>query len=270
MTDVSIATWNLHHGVDKRSASMKATWRYLETELRPTVALIQEADGVPATTGGQVVERADEVRYETAVVGYAGRVEPITEAVTRHSKIPVDLAPRVPGTYAIAQVVGLKEVDPFVAVSVYGRIIGGYAQTSILRALADLIPLLDSPQYRDRIVLGGDLNAFDQPPADRTSQKRWAVLWQLFESLGLVNLLQQTQPKRGVLPGCRCGRTDCWHVETWRPVSKRHVPGVWCLDYLFATKQLADRLIDLEVVGAERPQVWNLSDHCPLVARFDL
>lgn len=271
MAEISVATWNLHHGVDKRAASVKKTWRFLADEIQPTVALIQEADGIPDTPGGQFHSRADEARYETAVVGYGGHLESVDAVVTPHSKRAIDLTPTIPGTFAVAQLGGLPASDPpFVAVSLYGRIIGGYAQTSILRTLADLIPLFDSPRYKRRIVLGGDLNAFDQPPADRTSRRRWAVLFDLFKSLGLVNLLELTQAERGPLVGCRCGNAVCWHVATWRPASKRTLPSLWCLDYLFATKELAERLSSLEVWGKDRPEVWAISDHCPLVARFEL
>jgi endonuclease/exonuclease/phosphatase family metal-dependent hydrolase len=275
MTDISVVTWNLHHGVDKRAASMEATWRFIRDEIRPTVAIVQEADGIPATPGGHQHSRAHDAKYETAVVGYAATVVPLAEVVSPYSKVSFDLTPTIPGTYAIGELVDGELVDidddsPFVVVSLYGRILGGYSQMSILRAIADLVPLFDSPKYKRRIVLGGDLNAFDQPTGDRKSRRRWAILFDLFRSLGLVNLLQQTQPLRGPLAGCPCGNAACWHVETWRPASKRAVPSLWCLDYLFATKQLADRLTRLEIWGKDRPEVWEISDHCPLVARFDL
>ena len=45
MTQISVATWNLHQAVDRRPENIKATWRYLEDEVSPTVALVQEAVG---------------------------------------------------------------------------------------------------------------------------------------------------------------------------------------------------------------------------------
>jgi hypothetical protein len=82
MAKVSIATWNLHQGVDKRLATMEATWRYLKRAINPTVALVQEADGIPTTPGGSIVERADDVCFETAVAAYAGHLEPLPEVTT--------------------------------------------------------------------------------------------------------------------------------------------------------------------------------------------
>ena len=59
MTDVSVATWNLHHAVVKNTDQRAATWRYLKEEIRPTIALIQEAAGdIPTTPGGNTSERA--------------------------------------------------------------------------------------------------------------------------------------------------------------------------------------------------------------------
>ena len=269
MTEIAIATWNLHQAVDRRRANIEATWRYLSDEARPTVALIQEADATQDAPGGTRASRADDVRYETQVVAYAGRLESLPDVATRYSsRTSFGVTPTVPATFAAARVVDLPGVEPFVAVSFYGRMAPLYAQIGVLRAVADLIPLFDSHQYNRRIVLGGDLNVFDQA-RDRVGRERWKAILQLVESLGLVNLLKLTQPERGPLAGCPCRQPDCWHVETFRHRARRSdTPSYWTTDYLFATRDLADRLLGLEVWN-DRAEVWRLSDHCPLVARFD-
>jgi hypothetical protein len=99
---------------------------------------------------------------------------------------------------------------------------------------------------------------------------RWKAILGLLESLGLINLLKATQGQRGPLPGCPCREVDCWHVETFRHRNRRTSDaGYFTTDYLFATPELADRLIGFEVWN-DRPEVWELSDHCPIVAQFDL
>ncbi len=277
MPEISVATWNLHHGVDHRPERMAGTWGFLREVITPTVALIQEADGVPETDGDAVISPSGHPRrrFETAVVGYTGRVQHISEATSRYAKTrPVPIGPTTPLTHAAALVTP-PDADPFAAVSLYG-IIDPYSQASVLRALADLMPLLDDPVLGRRLVIGGDLNAYDNgPSADAASRARWAVIFELFRSLGLVNLLERrraTQRWEGLppVPRCRCGRGDaCFHVETWR--SARGSIGFWCLDYLFATKELEQHLVgEIEVWGETHPEVWGLSDHCPLVARFDL
>ena len=136
--------------------------------------------------------------------------------------------------------------------------------------MADLIPLFDDPRHNRKVVLGGDLNAYDQSN-DKVERGRWQAILALVESLGLVNLLKLTQPERGPLSGCPCVESACWHVETFRHLSRSaDNPGYFTNDHLFATKDLADRLVRLEVWGTDRLEVWKLSDHCPLVAHFDL
>jgi exonuclease III len=162
------------------------------------------------------------------------------------------------------------DAEPFVAISVYGRMAPLYAQTGILRAIADLIPLFDAPAFNRRIVLGGDLNVFDQT-TDMFLRERWHAIMVLIESLGLVNLLKLTNGDRDRDPGCPCGEASCWHIETFRHRNRAISGTGLTMDYLFATPELADRLVrPLEFWGASRPEVWDLSDHCPVVARFDL
>lgn len=272
MTEVSVATWNLHQAIDRRPENIAATWRYLEHNVRPTVALVQEAlaKSIPDTPERSFYWLARDVQYETAVVAYAGKLEPLPEIATRYSaRARFAITPSVPATFSLARVVDVADVEPFVAISFYGRMAPLYAQTGVLRAVADIIPLFDSPQYSRRVVLGGDLNVFDQT-TDRVMRERWMAIVAVVEALGLVNLLRQTRADRDPAPGCPCRADDCWHVETFRHRQRRSAtPGYFTTDYLFATKELAARVTALEVWG-DRAEVWELSDHCPLVARFEL
>lgn len=269
MTEVSVATWNLHQAMDRRPANMAATQRFLEDEIRPTVALLQEVAVGSETALGPFFNQAGELPYGTAVVAYQGKLEPLPEVTTRYSATTAfQISPRVPGTFAAARVVDLPGVEPFVAISLYGRMAPLYAQTSVLRAVADLVPLFDAPQLNRRIVIGGDLNVYDQTD-DQVMRRRWEAILALIDSLGLVNLLKQTQPARGPLPDCPCKGPGCWHVETFRHRNRpADRPGFFTTDYLFASPDLASRLSRLEVVG--RQEAWELSDHCPVVAHFDL
>ena len=269
MTQVSVATWNLHQAMDRRPANVAATQRFLEDEIRPTVALLQEVALGSETALGPFFNQAGKLPYGTAVVAYHGKLEPLPEVTTRYSaQTPFQISPCVPGTFAGARVVDLPGVEPFVAISMYGRMAPLYAQTSVLRAVADLIPLFDAPSLNRRIVIGGDLNVYDQTD-DQPLKFRWGAILALIDSLGLVNLLKQTQPARGPLPGCPCKESACWHVETFRhrnhPAGK---PGFFTTDYIFASPGIASRLSHLEVLS--QPEAWELSDHCPVVAHFDL
>jgi hypothetical protein len=270
VTRVSVATWNLHQAMDRRPINISTTWRYLEEQIRPTVALVQEAlaNTIPPTEGGSINSEAENVPYQAAIVAYAGRLERIDEVFTKYSsRQPFPLRPSIPGAFAVARVLDLPGTEPFIAISLYGRMAPIYAQTTVLHAVADLIPLFDASPKNRLVVLGGDLNVYDQT-RNVALHERWKAIVATVEALGMVNLFKLTQPERGPSAGCLCGDAACYHVETFRHRRQTaNSPGLMT-DYLFATKALADRLVELEVWN-DRPDVWTLSDHCPVVAHFE-
>jgi hypothetical protein len=267
LTDITIATWNMHHGMDRRRATVDQGWAYLREGIAPTVALVQEAAEIPVVPGQAIESRAGDLRYRTGVVGYGVRVEPVPELRARYlGSSRVAIAPRVEATLALGMVTS-NSFAPFVAISMYGRIEGGYAQTNVLRAVADLIPLFDSRAYGNRVVLGGDLNVYDQT-GDLVMKDRWQAIVRLIESLGLINLAKLTQPQRGRLKGCPCNELDCYHVTTFRHRNSRAGSRGFMNDYLFATRDLAKGLSSFKAL--DNPEVRALSDHAPLIAKFDL
>lgn len=85
MTEISVATWNLHQAVERRPAIIEATWRYLEDVISPSVALVQEATALPDEPDRAFYWPAGVVRYDTAVVAYDGSLEPLAEVNPRVS-----------------------------------------------------------------------------------------------------------------------------------------------------------------------------------------
>jgi hypothetical protein len=268
VSELSVVTWNLHQAVDKRATNMARTWVYLANEIAPTVALVQEALVVPENVRGAVVSEAAP-GYSTAVIGYGAAIQSLPAARSRFSsRHEFPTTATVPGTFAAAQIVEAAGARPIVFVSLYGLMAPVYAQIGILRAIADLIPLFDDRSLNVNVVVGGDLNAYDQS-TDRVERARWKSILNLVESLGLVNLLKQTKSTRPLLATCPCDEEECWHVETFRNRNRRdHTGGYYTTDYLLATPQLASRLSDLRVIN--EPEVWEMSDHTPIVARFSL
>jgi len=185
-----------------------------------------------------------------------------------------DLTPEGPykGAVSIADV-ETPQFGTVTAISVYGLMNPLYAQTTIFRVVADLIPLFDSPRRgRRHFVLGGDINAHTQTE-DRSSLPRYKAMFAAIESLGLRNCFKDTVYKREKLQGCPCQEPECFHVQTHRHPAHRGtrletVGGH--NDYLFASPDLADRLVACYAVGASDETVWQLSDHCPVVAVFNL
>jgi hypothetical protein len=76
-------------------------------------------------------------------------LEEIGAVRTRYGSTRFTMLGTYPGSTIVARVL-------VTCVSVYG-LMNVYAQTTMLRIVADLIPLFDSPEG-ERVVLGGDLN----------------------------------------------------------------------------------------------------------------
>ena len=116
-------------------------------------------------------------------------------------------------------------------------------------------------------MLAGDLNVYDQT-SDLVMKERWRAILHVVESLGLVNLAKHTRDARGPLEGCPCRDPGCYHITTFRHRSSKPGSLGFMNDYMFASPDLADRLTSFEVI--DRPDVWEMSDHAPLVGTFDL
>ena len=183
-------------------------------------------------------------------------------AKSRHHREAVPLIRAHPGCMAIAQV-SIPNADPIVVVSMYGMIHESYAVTTVQGLLNDLTPLIDSALGK-RLVVGGDLNLSTQ--LDPPHRQRHQNVFERFEAFGLVNLLS-LRNTRTPLEGCPCDDAPCRHVQTHRH-NRSDKP--WQDDYLFASKALAERLTNSYALDSGDPDPWSLSDHCPVVAEFDL
>lgn len=262
-----IATWNMDHW--KRTAQVRSSaWTYLADQVRPDVALVQEA--VPPSDLVSIYHEIGVGRhFGSAVVSYGTPMSEVRTAVTRYSASRAfDLHQTFPGSVAIAEV-RPQNSDPITVISLYG-LIDVYAQTTVLQQVADLIPLFDTGKDDEmRIVLAGDLNLHTQARAS-VERRRAAGIIGAIESLGLVNLFELTKDDRPPYPNCRCADSGhCYHVETHRHASLRDDRMGGHNDYIFASPALAVKgRVDLELFHGS--EAWGLSDHCPIVASFDL
>jgi len=164
---------------------------------------------------------------------------------------------------------GAPRVD-FVAVSAYAQINRGLAYPTAQAIVDDLEALLRSPAA-ERLLVGGDFNAWDQftaTAADFRARQIWQALWRRLGNLGLVNLLQLTRASRTRLDWCACGLDDgCWHVPTVRRM--RAGRPAHC-DYILVSRWFADRLVDVDVVDIRDSELADASDHAPVTATFEL
>lgn len=265
MPELRVATWNMDNW--KQSASSRdVAWRWLRETVHPDIALLQEA--IPSHDVGKVIWRETGIDrnrpWSSAVASFGPVLKEIRKWKGDANRGKKDLCRSFPGTVIVAQV-GLPHLDPIMVVSIYGLIDDGYASTTVHQQVSDLNPLLDSPQGR-RLIIGGDLNCSTQlDPPYRSIHRN---LFGRFEAYGLVDLTWATRNQRPVLADCPCDESPgCGHVQTHRH-GRSSKP--WQDDYLFASRALAQKVVACEVVNDGSPSPWDFSDHCPVVATFDL
>lgn len=257
----------------RRSQELRErAWAFLESTVRPDIALVQEA--VPIGRGRAVVFREGGIRDERAepprdlwwgsgVVSYGPAISAVESATGPFSAAPVSLLRSFPGAVAIADV---GDSGSLVVISAYGVIDRGYADTTVHRILSDLTPLIDERQGVG-IVFAGDLNITTQWSAKHRSflrgrheecLRRDRNLFDRFEALGLRNVAVRSAS--GALPACDCSDGDeCRHVQT-----QRHERSTfpWQNDYIFLSRDLLDRVVRVEVF--DQDDAWELSGHCPI------
>lgn len=200
--------------------------------------------------------------WGSAVASWGVLLEAADQIANRWTKEPVELDRTVPGSVVVATADVSGTTVTYV--SIYGAFEHGYSVTTVHRQLSDLVPLFDSQLGRN-LIIGGDLNCSTQvEPPHRAWHRN---LFERFASFGLVNLLEVTADRRAPLEGCWCEDDPCPHVQTHRHLGQEG-SRPWHDDYLFATKPIAERLVDCQVVT--EPDPWGLSDHAPVVATFEI
>lgn len=223
------------------------------------MALLQETVPPAAMRRDHLVYRplARARAWGSAVValGDGIDVQEIDAVRTRYSTQLFSMLGSVPGAVMVARA-AVPEFGSVTFVSVYGVMEHVYSQTTMLRIVADLIPLFDSPEG-EHVVLGGDFNVSTTMAAGRAELPRCKAILHAIESLGLQNLAEVVKDRPPRPERCPCGEAECKHMFTYYTGQ---------LDYLYATPSLARRCQRLHVPT----DTTELSDHMPIVAEFDL
>jgi hypothetical protein len=143
------------------------------------------------------------------------------------------------------------DLQPIAFVSVYG-VWDGSPVGSMLRAVADLLPLFDSPDGA-RVVLGGDFNVSRSTDDPQFLYQAEAVL-SAVRALGLVEAkgLVARPPEGAADCSCTLGPA-CGHIATWHSAE---------LDHLFVSPGLATQVTAL--TADPQAVAAGLSDHVPL------
>ena len=259
---LSVATWNMNYwqGIRSSPTHVRDCWDYVG-RLGIDLALVQEAVPLPhdqglflwRAVGGTrawgtgIFSANDELRLEeidSSALQADRRYEALSEGGL--------LEESHPGCVRAADVYLNDGRYVVTVVSIYG--IHGdpglngvrYVPTTVHRMLSDLTPLLDR-SWR-RIVLGGDLNI--SPQIAYPDTRHHEVLLDRIKAFGLTDLL---------------GHFNDDFVQTYRhPRSAKP----WQDDWLFASKKLMPGLLSCKAV--QTADAWRLSDHCPVVAEFEI
>jgi hypothetical protein len=295
---LGVATWNMDHWKrmrdDPSGQTQRDAWAYLQT-LNVDVALVQEAVPPPfidpATWPVRSHPAPDQPdawfihpryrRWGSAVVVFnpALEFEPIETTPLNSPRDHKGLWISHPGTWAGVRIAP-PDQPPINLISAYGlfddwnaEIKSGYTTTTVNRLMSDLTPLLDSEEGA-RTLIAGDLNVGTQYTDPSPEEPhRWGRMhratMERISAFGLVDSLAKcVAPDRGPLVGCPCGPApDCRHVRTYRHDNRTDGPP-WQNESFFATRALADGLATCAAVDDEA--AWALSDHCPVIAEFDL
>jgi exonuclease III len=276
---IKIATWNMDHwkGVRRTPTHTQQAWDYVAT-LKADVVLLQEAVPPPPAFAATVFPPRDEparwhsggrAAFGTAVVVFG-------HAATEVESRPLGAADRTqqlpqshPGAFVAAKV-ALGNDTELLAVSLYGVLDGPlldketYSTTSLHRSLSDLTPALYRARMRP-VILGGDLNVSTQFAAPWRAAHR--AVFDRITAFGVEDCTRATAATREALVGCPCDEAEaCIHVQTHRHPQSQ-VP--WQNDYLFASRnKLMKHLVSCQTL--DEPGAWALSDHCPVVATFEV
>lgn len=256
-------TWNISH---RRNV---AIWEYLDG-LQPDVALVQEA--VPPPGLDRVIYRQGGIGrnrpWGSAIVSYGPAMTEVTSAKSHWNKQEASILNTFPGS-VVAATVEVAGGITVTMINVYAVIDNGYAVTTLHRILSDLVPLFDDRRYNRHVILAGDLNAGSQGPPEDPDVKRSAyAVARIRNDFDLVDCVDLKLGPTRHLPNCPCGAPECRHYRTQRHRGDSPVP--WQNDYVFATPNLTDRLTSCQPLNGDDDPAWRLSDHCPIIAEFDL
>ena len=245
----------------KRSVQQRRdAWEYLRTRAQADVMLLQECVPLQDMGPGRSVHRriGGHRPWGSSVVALAEEAEAweIDTVRTRYGRMQYSMLGHIPGAVIVARA-NLPGCGPITCVSVYCAM-DLYAQTTMFRIVADLIPLFDSPDGA-RVVVGGDFNVTTALHPNKLELPRYKAIFSAIESLGLTDLSGITPNRPDPIPECPCLQPDCRHFQTFESGTQ--------LDWMYATPELACRCTRVRIDRS----VWpSLSDHVPIIAEFEI
>lgn len=257
-----VATWNLKQAVAPKKP-LAELWSWMEQTIDPDVIILTEAK-VPKTgfDNWSTQWHPDGIgrrrRWGTVIAGRGVELRKVDEVrVGGRSR---RLEHSWPATIEVADVLIDGERWGTVA-GVYGLTVDqtgascGHGRITIPLAIAELDPLFNSDRF-DRLILGGDFNL-------------WPVDVPRFLREEMLDLVEATGETRNPLEGCTgCDLgSKCCHVWTHKNGNSPNAARQQ-IDFLFASRALAEELHNVAAGVNDFPDAWDVSDHAPILAEF--
>ena len=188
---------------------------------------------------------------------------------------PDEIAVSGIGTITAARVTPKDDsIEPFIAVSMYGRWLGPhpsvrsswiYSDASVHRIISDISVFIGhSDATKHRIIAAGDLNLLygygDE--GDPYWAARYRTVFDRMNAIGLEFVGPQAPHGRQAKTPPVGQPADSLNVVTFTPNSRSLGDGVSQLDYVFASRGFHE---SVKVRALNEVDEWGSSDHCRVV-----
>ena len=259
-----VATWNIKQAVAPKKP-LDDLWLWAADHVNADVMVFTEAKvpkgGVPQ--GWTAVWDLDGIgkgrRWGTVIAARGLDLIDVSEGVSGRGGFSVSHT--WPGTVKIVDVVQNGKVLLTVA-GVYGITVdvagnktgSGYASVPVI--LDDLRDLMKSTRGKN-LVIAGDFNLWPSHMPEVLYKKMVDVVEETFDARELIGC-----------SGCSSMESPCGHMWTHKNGNK---PGakVQHLDYIFVSPKIARNIVEVKGGVADFPDVWDVSDHAPVVMELD-
>jgi exonuclease III len=261
-----VATWNVGHAVAPKMPFAQQ-WEWFEREVEADIVILTETKPDFSVCGPDwsFVYREGGIggrrRWGTAIGAYGDQLRDVTNGVPGRGGFKVNHT--YPGYVSIADLVD-EENDGETLLTIVGihaplldregnKVKWGGESIEVI--MEDLQGLINSDRG-EMLIIAGDLNVhpLHVPPS-------------LYENF--LDVVEASADIREPLEGCvNCGMGDeCGHLWTHRNGSSPNA-AVQNIDYIFISEGVAEMLKAIGGGSGDFPDVWDISDHAPVIADF--
>ena len=238
---IKIATWNMAYWSHK--SLLAESWDYFLNDLNCDILLFQES-----------FPDYEKLSAEKLVWNKIGGTRPWGSGVysSKYNIKEVVIETKFIGSITAAEI-EISDNFKLIVISVYGlmeKILNvTYAIPNLHRIFSDLTGLIEGRDTKNRLVIGGDLNASLQIDEQQVGNSH-KVFFDRLREFQLVNCFDNHYND---------------FIQTHRH-SRSEKP--WQNDYFFISKKLEKNLLKCEVVSNDK--VHKLSDHNPVIIELNI